>query len=58
MTYPDKIKSILGIDVRARKFIDDNNNYDPFKNPIIHKQINGQEIVPLNLAILWGNQSP
>jgi hypothetical protein len=57
MTYHNKIKSILGVDVRARYFNEDSGNYDPFKNLIIQKQINGREIVPLNLERLWGNKS-
>jgi hypothetical protein len=53
MTYHNKIQSILGIDVRARYSNVDNRNYDPFKNPLIHKQINGREIVPLDRTSLW-----
>jgi hypothetical protein len=29
---------------------------DPFINPLIHKQINGNDIVPLNITKLWGNR--
>lgn len=54
MTYHNKIRSILGVDVRARYFDKDSGNYDPFKNPLIHKQINGREIVPLEMTKLWG----
>lgn len=49
------VKNILGVDVLARfSTADSGNNYNPFKNPIIHKQINGREIVPLNVKKLWG----
>jgi hypothetical protein len=48
MTYHNKIRNILGFDVRAHYFDKDNGNYDPFKNPLIYKQINGREIVPLD----------
>jgi len=48
-------KRILGIDVRARtRNNDDKSLEDPFKNPIIQKQINGREIVPLDVSRLWG----
>jgi hypothetical protein len=47
------IRSILGVDVRARYLNDDDIIHDPFKYPIIHKQINGKEIVPLDLVRLW-----
>jgi hypothetical protein len=49
------IRSVLGVDVRARnsKYGSDNYAYNPFQNPIIHKQINGEEIVPINLSKLW-----
>jgi hypothetical protein len=53
MTYHNKIQSILGVDVRTRCSGVDNRNYDPFKNPLIHKQINGREIVPLDRTRLW-----
>ncbi|WP_316568900.1 hypothetical protein [Neobacillus sp. YIM B06451] len=57
MTYYKKIENILGIDVRARARIlyQENRISDPFKNPLIHKQINGREIVPLDVERLWGN---
>ncbi|WP_181884354.1 hypothetical protein [Neobacillus piezotolerans] len=57
MTYYKKIENILGIDVRARARIlyQENRISDPFKNPLIHKQINGREIVPLDVKRLWGN---
>ncbi|MEH7336675.1 hypothetical protein V7161_29095 [Neobacillus drentensis] len=49
------VNNILGVDVRARFSTEDRGIiYDPFKNPIIHKQINGREIVPLDLTKLWG----
>jgi len=55
MTH-QKIKSILGVDVRARH--NDNKAIicptDPFENPLIHKKINGNEIVPLDIHKLWG----
>ncbi|MEH7276360.1 hypothetical protein [Neobacillus vireti] len=55
MTYKNKIKSILGVDVRARYLYhnEDDLIHDPFKYPIIHKQINGKEIVPLDLVRFW-----
>lgn len=55
MTYHKMIRSVLGVDVRARnsKYGSDNYAYNPFQNPIIHKQINGEEIVPINLSKLW-----
>jgi hypothetical protein len=55
MTYSKYIRSILGVDVRARssnKYSEE--QYNPFNNPIIHKQINGREIVPLDITRLWG----
>lgn len=54
MTNSNGIRSILGIDIRARSSVNDSEEYDPFKNPIIHKQINGRVIVPLNTTRLWG----
>jgi hypothetical protein len=54
MTYQNNIRSILGVDVRARSSNKDSEEYDPFKNPIIHKQINGKVIVPLDETRLWG----
>ncbi|MGG3471371.1 hypothetical protein ABES02_28355 [Neobacillus pocheonensis] len=55
MTVNKYVRNILGVDVRARfSTADSKNNYDPFKNPIIHKQINGREIVSLNVKKLWG----
>jgi hypothetical protein len=54
MTYSNKIKSILGVDVRARYLNEGIKNHNPFENPIIHKQINGREIVPLDVVRLWG----
>lgn len=55
MTYNNYIQNILGVNVRARCSDKDiENNYEPFKNPLIHKQINGREIVPLNVKKLWG----
>jgi hypothetical protein len=53
MTYHNKIRNILGVEVRARYSDIDNGSYDPFKNPLIHKQINGREIVPLDRTRLW-----
>ncbi|WP_197277525.1 hypothetical protein [Bacillus sp. FJAT-27245] len=55
MTYYKKIDYILGIDVRARARIQENRISDPFKNPLIHKQIKGREIVPLDVERIWGN---
>ncbi|MFK9093620.1 hypothetical protein [Bacillus salipaludis] len=54
MTYKSKIRGILGVDVRARYSDKDSKNYDPFENPLIHKRLNGSEIVPLNMSRLWG----
>lgn len=49
----NKIESILGVDVRARQNYKDVENYEPFKNPILRKRINGNVIVPLNTEKLW-----
>jgi hypothetical protein len=54
MTYINKIRGILGVDVRARFSNIDDRIYDPFKNPLIHKQVNGKDIVPFDRARLWG----
>ncbi|MGV3265618.1 MULTISPECIES: hypothetical protein [Bacillaceae] len=56
MTYHKMIRSVLGVDVRPRSSneLDNTFTHDPFANPIIHKQINGTEIVPINLRKLWG----
>jgi len=54
MNYYNKIQRILGVDIRARYCNEESENYDPFKNPLIHKQIHGREIVPLDVAKLWG----
>ncbi len=56
MTYHKMIRSVLGVDVRPRSSneLDNTFTHDPFANPIIHKQINGTEIVPINLSKLWG----
>lgn len=54
MINNNNIQSILGVDVRARSSRKDSVDYEPFKNPIIHKQINGQVIVPLDITRLWG----
>ncbi|WP_164745656.1 hypothetical protein [Neobacillus mesonae] len=51
----NNIQALLGIDIRARssnKVIW--GDHDSFKNPIIHKKINGQVIVPLDITRLWG----
>lgn len=54
MSYHKKIQRALGVDVRARNSTEDENNYDPFKTPIIHKRIDGLEIVPIDMGRLWG----
>jgi hypothetical protein len=54
MTNSNYIRSILGINVRARSSNNDSRDYDPFNNPIIHKQINGRVIVPIDITRLWG----
>lgn len=54
MSPQNKIRSILGVDVRARHSYKDGGIYDPFQNPLIHKRINGSVIVPLNMTKLWG----
>jgi hypothetical protein len=54
MTNNQIIRSFLGIDDRARFSNKDCGDYDPFKNPIIHKQISGKEIIPLDVTRLWG----
>lgn len=53
MSIHKKIQSILGVDVRARYSSEGNKIYDPFKNPIIHKRIDGLEIVPIDTSKLW-----
>lgn len=53
MSYHKKIQSILGVEVRAR-YSTESENYDLFKNPIIHKRIDGLEIVPIDTRRLWG----
>ncbi|MGM0867574.1 MAG: hypothetical protein ACQEWF_23260 [Bacillota bacterium] len=53
----DPIRSILGVDVRAKHKIKEGNLDQYFLNPIIHKQIQGDEVfVPLNLNRIWSNQ--
>lgn len=52
MTKSNGIRSILGMDVRARSSVNDSVEYVPFKNPIIHKQINGRVIVTLDTTKL------
>lgn len=54
MNYKNKINSILGVDVRARYGNEKSMDYDSFKNPIIHKQINGKDIIPLDMTRIWG----
>lgn len=54
MTFNDKMENILGVNIRVRHSEHDDENYAPFKNPIIHKRINGSVIVPLNTTKLWG----
>ncbi|MEH7549836.1 hypothetical protein [Neobacillus vireti] len=54
MTNSNTIRSILCIDVRARSSKKDSLDYDSFSNPVIHKRINGQVIVPLDITRLWG----
>ncbi|MDQ0268643.1 hypothetical protein [Cytobacillus purgationiresistens] len=56
MSYSKKIQSILGVDVRARSSNKINKDFDytPFKNPIIHKRIDGLEIAPIDSKKLWG----
>jgi hypothetical protein len=53
LSFNKNIKSILGVDVRAR-FSTDNKIYDAFKNPIIHKRVDGLDIVPIDTTRLWG----
>ncbi|MGE8202949.1 hypothetical protein ACQKP0_00065 [Heyndrickxia sp. NPDC080065] len=55
------VESILGVDVRTKQRININSqmeNLDKyFLNPIIHKQIHGDEVyVPLSLSRIWSNQ--
>ncbi len=51
----DYVKSILGVDVRARSRNDVEPDFDSFSKPIIHKQINGSKVyVPLDVERLWG----
>lgn len=53
MSSHKSIQSILGVDVRAR-YSTESENYDLFNNPIIHKRVDGLEIVPINTRRLWG----
>lgn len=53
MSYNKSIRIILGGDVRARNSTVREIS-DPFKNPIIHKRIDGLEIVPIDTERLWG----
>lgn len=59
MTYNKIIRSVLDLDVPARHSKKNNHYhaYNPFREPIIHRQINGEEIVPLNLSKLWNTYS-
>ncbi len=54
MTYRNNIRNILGVDVRARYSNKDSGIFEPFNTPIIHKQISGRDIVPLDVTKLWG----
>ncbi len=48
------ITSILGVDVRTKHKIDLEISDECSFNPIIHKQIHGDEVyVPLNLSSIW-----
>lgn len=59
MTYHYKmVRQILNGDYRAKYPDYDNSDYDPFKNPLIHKQINGTIISPLDQGRLWGRWLP
>lgn len=57
MSYTKTIRSVLGIDVRARSsnIQSENSAYDPFQSPIIHKRIDGKDIIPLNISKLWND---
>jgi hypothetical protein len=49
------IKSILGVNVRARFSNQIEPNIDSFNNPLIHREIKGDKVyVPLDLERLWG----
>jgi hypothetical protein len=54
MTVHNKIQNVLGVNIRARHSDKNNPDLDPFQNPIIHKKMDGTEIVPLNITKLWG----
>ena len=55
MTYHSKmIRQILNGDYRAKYPDYDNSDYDPLKNPLVHKQINGTIIIPLDQGRLCG----
>ena len=57
MTYHYKmVRQFLNGDYKAKyKYPDyDNSDHDPFENPLIHKQINGTVITPLDQGRLWG----
>ena len=52
MTYHYKmIRQILSGDYKARY---PDSDYDPLKNPLVHKQINGTVIILLDQGRLWG----
>ncbi|MBY0121600.1 hypothetical protein [Bacillus sp. S/N-304-OC-R1] len=52
MSYRNYL-DVLGLNIRARHHIE-KENHDPFKNPIIHKRLDGLEIVPIDRTRLWG----
>lgn len=55
MTYHYKmVRQILNGNYKAKYPDYDTSNHDPFKNRLIHKQINGTVIVPLDQERLWG----
>lgn len=49
--------SYTSIDVRARStnIQSDNHAFDPYQNPIIHKRVNGEDIIPLTISKLWND---
>lgn len=53
MSFHNSINT-YDFDVYARHIYKDGKDYEPFKNPLIHKRIDGFVIVPLNLEKLWG----
>ncbi|WP_047150315.1 hypothetical protein [Aneurinibacillus tyrosinisolvens] len=53
--FTHSIKTILGIDVRARRKEEDPYAKERFEKPLLQRNINGSETdVPLDVSRLWG----